>query len=91
MKILFVTDIHGIKWKYERVLHEAKALNIDLLINGGDMLPFGDFFKQDQFILNFLDKYFSKLEEARIHHLCMLANDDLLIYDNLFEKICSNY
>ncbi|MFX0017356.1 MAG: metallophosphoesterase [Promethearchaeota archaeon] len=91
MKILYVTDIHGIKWKYEQIYRKALSLKADLVINGGDMLPFGDFLKQDDFIINFLNNYFSRFEEAKIYYLGMMGNDDLLIFDDLFEKICNKY
>ena len=91
MKILYVTDIHGIKWKYEQIYHKALSLKIDVVINGGDMLPFGNFFKQDDFLINFLNNYFSKFEDAKIYYLGMMGNDDLLIFDDLFEETCNRY
>lgn len=51
MRVLFVTDLHGIKWKYERLFEVARDFQADVVINGGDMLPGNnDLFRQDKFI-----------------------------------------
>ncbi|MFX0072267.1 MAG: metallophosphoesterase, partial [Candidatus Hermodarchaeota archaeon] len=73
MKLLYVTDCHGIKWKYNRFIEIIESLKPDIVINGGDMLPFGNFLNQDEFILEFLDGYFSKLNSKRINFLSMLG------------------
>ncbi|MFX1356015.1 MAG: metallophosphoesterase [Promethearchaeota archaeon] len=91
MKILYITDIHGSRWKYEKILEIADNLEITMVINGGDMLPFGDFLNQDKFIKNFLDSHFSEFNDKKIYYLAMLANDDLIIYDELFNTICNKY
>ncbi|MFX1410639.1 MAG: metallophosphoesterase, partial [Promethearchaeota archaeon] len=92
MKILYITDLHGIRWKYERVFHEAKFLNVDMVINGGDMLPFkGNLLHQDKFITGFLDDYFSKFESSGLYFACQLGNDDCIIFDELFQGICNKY
>ena len=92
MKLLLATDIHGIKWKYERVFHEAISLNIDMIINGGDMLPFkGNLLYQDKFITGFLDDYFSKCNSSGLYLACQLGNDDCIIFDEIFQEICDKY
>ncbi len=92
MKILYVTDLHGIKWKYERIFHETKSLKVDIVINGGDMLPFkGNLLHQDKFIIDFLDEYFSRFELLKIYFISLLGNDDCIIFDTLFEDICEKY
>jgi len=92
MKILFVTDLHGVKWKYERLFEVAKSSEVKVVINGGDMLPkHGDLFKQGEFIANYLDDYLSRFDLARIYYLSFLANDDLRIFDGLFEETCAKY
>ncbi|MFX0058617.1 MAG: metallophosphoesterase [Candidatus Hodarchaeota archaeon] len=91
MKILYATDIHGSRWKYEMIFEVAENLEVDIVINGGDMLPFGDFLNQDKFIKNYLDSYFSKFNDNKIYYITMLANDDLLIFDELFNQICNQY
>ncbi len=93
IKILYVTDLHGVKWKYERIIQEANSLEVDIIINGGDMLPMlvDDYLKQDKFITDFLDDYFSKLNSNKMYYLCLLGNDDLIISDENFHKICDKY
>ena len=92
MKVLFVTDLHGRKWKYERLFKVAKELQPDIVINGGDLLPKdGDLFTQDKFITNYLDNHFARFDSAGIYYLCYLGNDDLRIFDELFEETCNKY
>lgn len=93
MKILYVTDLHGSKWKYDKLFKVAKSFHVDIVINGGDMLPKcrSDLFRQGEFIEDFLDKHFSHFNSNGIHYLCCLGNDDLIIHDELFEKTCNKY
>lgn len=92
MKLLYVTDIHGIEWKHNKVFEIANSLKLDIVINGGDILPFkGNLMHQDKFITGFLDKYFSKFESMEIYYLGLLGNDDLSIFDDLFQEICDKY
>jgi Icc-related predicted phosphoesterase len=92
MKILFVTDIHGIEWKHNKVFDIANSLKLDIVINGGDMLTFrGNLMHQDKFITGFLDEYFSRFESKEIYYLALLGNDDLIIFDELFQEICDKY
>ena len=92
MKLVYVTDLHGSKWKYERIFEIAQAIKADVVINGGDMLPKdGDLFKQGKFINEYLDQYFSQFNSAGIYYLCYLGNDDLGIFDQLFEETCEKH
>lgn len=92
MKILFSTDLHGDTWKYRRMLEISKSLKVDVTINGGDMFPkTGDLFRQDEFIEGFLKEYFACFEAEKIYYLCYPANDDLKIFDKLFEKVSSKF
>ncbi len=92
MKLLYVTDIHGIEWKHNKVYQIASSLQVDVVINGGDMLPFkGNLLHQDKFITGFLDEYFSRFELDKIFYLGMLGNDDLRIFDALYQKTCDKY
>ncbi len=53
MRALFVTDLHGSKWKYERLFEVAKDFQANVVINGGDMLPHNNEpFRQGEFITN---------------------------------------
>jgi len=92
MRVLFVTDLHGTKWKYERLLQAAKNFRANVVINGGDMLPWNNEpFKQGEFITNYLDNHFAQFNSAGIYYLCCLGNDDLRIFDQLFEETCNKY
>ena len=92
MKLLYVTDIHGIEWKHNKIFQIASSLKPDVVINGGDMLPFkGNLLHQDKFITGFLDEYFSRFEAMKVYYLGLLGNDDLRIFDELFQKTCDKY
>ncbi|MBN1464436.1 metallophosphoesterase [candidate division KSB1 bacterium] len=92
MRLLFITDLHGDARKYDKVCKTAQQHNVDIVLNGGDMLPHnGTLFHQDRFITGYLHKHFQCFEEARIYYLCFLGNDDLKIFDPLFEETCRQY
>lgn len=92
MKLLFATDLHGFTSKYEALFEVAKLTEADVVINGGDMLPnVGDPFSQGNYIRNELDAHFKRFDEAGIYYLCYLGNDDLKIFDEVFEKTCQQY
>lgn len=93
MKILFVTDLHGNKAKYQRVFVAAKKHKAVAVVNGGDMLTLdGDLHgSQRDFIEGFLSPYFAGYENAGIWHLGFLGNDDLKIHDNVFDETCRKY
>ncbi len=51
MRILYATDLHGDRRKYERMFNISKSQGIDITINGGDMFPKrGNLFRQNEFI-----------------------------------------
>jgi Icc-related predicted phosphoesterase len=93
MKIIFTTDLHGEVWKYERLFKTACDFQAEAIINGGDMLPkAGNLFEdQKKFITMYLEKYFERLNKLSIYYLCYLSNDDLRIFDDLFERTCKTY
>ncbi len=92
MKILYITDLHGAEWKYDRISEIAKTENIDIVLNGGDMLPLrGNLLHQDRFIIEYLDDYFSQFNSERIYYITMLGNDDLQKFDEIFQKTCDKY
>src|SRR3989339_1184434 len=92
MKALFVTDLHGCEWKYERLFEAAKELGAEIVINGGDLFPKSeDLFAQEKFIKNYLDKYFARFNSAGIYYLCSPGNDDLMTFDELFLEVCKKY
>lgn len=92
MRILFVTDLHGCKSKYDMLLDRAISLHADVVVNGGDMLPKdGNLFRQDVFIRGSLQRHFDRFEQAGICYLCYLGNDDLRVWDELFDQTCGHY
>lgn len=92
MRIIFVTDLHGCTRKYDKLYKVANEYEADVVINGGDMLPKNtNLFQQDRFIKRHLNKHFEKFEEANHHYLCYMGNDDLKIFDPLFDEICQQY
>jgi len=92
MKILYVTDIHGVKWKYDSIFDEAVANKVNIVINGGDLLPTRpNFFIQDEFITNFFNNYMKKFDKEEIFHLFQPANDDLSMHDDLLDKVTNKY
>lgn len=92
MKAIFVADLHGSEWKYDRLFKVAKDVKADIVINAGDMLPkHGDLFSQGKFIDSFLDRHFERFNDAKIYYLSYLGNDDLGVFDKDFEETCRRY
>ena len=93
LKILYVTDLHGDKNKYKKSLEIAIEKNIDVIVNGGDMLPkqCNRHMEQPAFITGFLKEYFTELQMRNIFYLAMLGNDDLLVLDGLFDEVCKEF
>jgi Icc-related predicted phosphoesterase len=91
MIIVYVTDLHGAEWKYERLVSVARRLGADLVINGGDMLPKQHLHGQKSFIEGFLAEHFAALEEAGIGCYCCLGNDDLAAFDPVFDEVCARF
>jgi uncharacterized protein len=92
LKIIFVADLHGVKWKYDRLFTVASDLKADAVINAGDMLPKdGELFLQKKFISTYLKDHFALFNSAGIYYLSYLGNDDLMIFDHLFEETCSQF
>lgn len=92
MNILYVTDLHGDRMKYQQVFHLAVEHRVAAVVNGGDMLPKNaDLFGQGEFIAGFLDRHFSRYESAGIYYLGCLGNDDLRVFDALFQTTCSKW
>lgn len=93
MKLLYVTDLHGDTNKYEKILEIAVEKEINLIVNGGDMLPkqCHRHSEQPQFIKGYLRDYFQRLQDNGIAYLAMLGNDDLLAVDKTFSSICGEF
>lgn len=88
MKILFNTDLHGSKWKYEKSLEIAVKESVDMVINGGDMLPTeGDLiYDQEIFLTWDLKKILNHFNDQKIYYLFIPGNNDLKTYDRTFEQ-----
>lgn len=93
MKILYVTDLHGDKKKYSKILEVAIEKEIKVIVNGGDMLPKKcDRHSEQPFFINgFLYEYFEELKKQDITYLAMLGNDDLLAADKMFDNLCNRF
>ncbi len=92
MRILYISDLHGDICKYNQALKIAREADVSMVINGGDMLPkSGSLFNQERFITGFLTKYFAQFEEQKMYYLGFLGNDDLMIFDELFDEVCSKF
>ncbi|TXT65666.1 MAG: hypothetical protein BAJALOKI1v1_400016 [Promethearchaeota archaeon] len=92
MKVLYITDLHGVESKYNQVLEIALSSRVDLIINGGDMLPTRpNFFIQDTFIEEFLNPYFNTINSHDIYYLFIPGNDDLKIHDDLLKNVADRY
>jgi len=93
MKLLYVTDLHGHHAKYRQIFRIARDLGVDIVVNGGDILPKsgGDLHTVQAKFFDFLDPHLGEYQEARIRYAAMLGNDDLRIYNEQFDKMCSHY
>ncbi len=89
---VYVTDLHGNRWRYERTLELAAEVGAALMINGGDLLPHGRMHEeQARFIDEFLDPYFAACRDRGIRCLLIPGNDDLAAHDPLLEAVCGKY
>jgi Icc-related predicted phosphoesterase len=93
MKILYTTDLHGRQHYYNQIWKMAVKYQVDIVINGGDMLPKTNpvFKNQPSFIKNLEKHYWPRFERSKIHYLCCLGNDDLKIYDDKFDQACDQF
>lgn len=93
MKILYTTDLHGANHYYNLIWEKAKEYQVDMVINGADMLPkIKPIFKRQLKFMKFLENHYWPLfEKAGIHYLCCLGNDDLRIYDQAFDEVCDEF
>lgn len=92
MKIIYATDLHGNHNKYKKIINIAIETQAYAVINGGDMFPKNKLLhEQGEFIRNELHKHFEQFEQNRIHYLCYPGNDDLKIFDPLFQGECSSF
>lgn len=91
-RFVYVTDLHGVRWKYERALALARERGARLLLNGGDMLPHGRIHgEQARFIREFLVPLFAACQDAGVRFLFIPGNDDLRAHDGLLEEACAPF
>lgn len=93
MKIIITSDLHGNTWKYEMLFKEACKVHADIVINAGDMFPNdGDnIYCQREYIKNQINEHFKAFNSAKIYYLCYPGNEDLMVFDNLFQEVCDRY
>lgn len=92
MRLLYTTDLHGRVEHYERIKEVALQRNIHIVINGGDLFPkSGDPYMQKPFIAGFFKRHLKEYEEEGIYYLTMPGNDDLMVFDPLFQSVISSY
>lgn len=94
MRFIYTSDIHGDINKYELIIDLCKENNIEYLVLGGDLFSKerGDRIQiQKEFIDNYLDSYFDKLNKENIKVILIMGNDDLVIPSNYFFKTIKKY
>lgn len=92
MEILYMTDLHGDVAKYEKSKDMAVKMGIKCIVNGGDMFPkHRDISSRLEFIEEYLPTFFKSLKDEGIIYICVYGNDDLAMFDDIFEAICEKY
>lgn len=92
MRILYTADLHGNIEYYDLLSKVARDNNVEMVINGGDMLPTeGALFSQMDFISGFLMKHFETMQNEGIRYLCLLGCYDMRVFDDLFDEACSQF
>ncbi|HEV58618.1 MAG TPA: hypothetical protein ENN87_14170 [Phycisphaerales bacterium] len=77
-RFLYVTDLHGWTWGYDRTLEAAREEGIGVIVNGGDLFPHARdlIAAQRLFIDEYLEAYVDMAQEYGIAYYAMPANDD---------------
>jgi len=88
-RFLYVTDLHGVEWKYEALLQYALAHGYGTIVNGGDLFPAID--AQEPFVRGAFTRFAEDCQGHGVRFLLMPGNDDLAVFDPLIEKICRKY
>ncbi len=90
MKIIYVTDLHGDRRKYDSILDAAIRHGAGAVVSGGDIYPKDvELVRQGEFVEEFLDAHLGRYDRAGIRYLCMPGNDDLAAFDPLFDRVCA--
>ena len=80
----FVSDLHGSPSRYQKLFQAISVEKPDVVLLGGDLLPFRDFFNEDVPVQNFIHSFLQKGFEALQRKLSadypkvllILGNDD---------------
>ncbi len=93
MKILYTTDLHGSDYYYNQIWKKAQLHRVNLVINGGDLLPKTEpIFKRQQGCIKFFKRmYFPRWEKAGIHYILSPGNDDAKVFDDHLEEACQEF
>ena len=91
MKIIYTTDLHGDTNKYRQLEKVAFDFEADVVINGGDLLPHGNWGDQVKFITHELDNHFEYFENLGIDYIIQMGNDDMSCLDHFFRTHCWSY
>lgn len=93
MKFIYACDIHGDKKKYEKLLEQAKTKNIKYLVFGGDLYPKRGIrnIVQPEFLDDYFENYFKRLQENNIECILIPGNDDKEIFDEILNDFCNKY
>ena len=84
---------HGHHAKYRQVLQIARERRVDVVVNGGDLLPNGGDLhdQQAEFLDRFLDPHLGEYDAAGIQYVAYLGNDDLRVHDERFKGLCARH
>ncbi len=92
MNILYYSDLHGTKWKFDLIAKLIKKHKIDIVINGGDILPKdGNRTKQELFLNGYLKEHLEQINLMGVYYLLILGNDDMSVLDDQFQIICNQF
>jgi len=74
MKIIYATDLHGVKEKFTKVLDLAKETQADIIHIGADILPkhpsgYIDIEIQSNFIKGFLKQWWQECKKLKKRYL----------------------
>ncbi len=98
MKVLFATDLHGYRERFERVFELAVLEGAKAVLFGGD--NFGYFHEtppeeaievQRTFFREFLPGHFDRYDRAGIFWLGTLSVHDIDTFDPEFESVCNRH
>lgn len=97
MKILFVTDLHADRNRFEATLEAARYHRVKAVVIGGDILEWcfedlaGTEATQRAFLREFLDPHLNAYDEAGIHWIAVLSSHDLPAIDEGFDAVCASH